>query len=334
MTSKLTLLVLLLAFLCGTLPASGTNDPGTRVAPLNKTFDPYPAIVKGPPIPFSPTPLFESFESPTFPPAGWTKAQLTGGTGWNRQTVGTAPLPGWNGGVITAPPGGGNAVAHVTYIDGGTVSNDLWLITPQITNVQLNDSLYFWRQVPGYTNGYLDHLDIKISTTTNNPPGPFTINVASLFFPVNNTDTNWVRHGYRLGDFVLQGANIYIAFREWVNDNFNEGATILLDLVEVTSNPVGINNGNKVPLSYTLEQNYPNPFNPTTFISYSIPQPGTVKLILYDVQGKEVGVLLNEFKSAGSHTFRLDAGFLSSGVYFYKILSGRFTDTRRMILLK
>jgi len=334
MTSKLTLLVLLFAFLCGTLPASGTNDPGTRVSPLNKTFDPYPAIVKGPPIPFTPTPLFESFESPTFPPAGWTKAQLTGGTGWNRQTVGTAPLPGWNGGVITAPPGGGNAVAYVTWIDGGPSSNDLWLITPQIMNVQPNDSLYFWRQVPGYTNAYLDHLDIKISTTTNIPPGPFTITVASLFFPVNNTDTLWVRHGYNIGALVTPGANIYIAFREWVNDNFNEGAAILLDLVEVTG-LVGIsNNNNQLPASYRLEQNFPNPFNPSTVIGYSIPFPGTVKLTIYDILGSEVAAVLNEYKPAGNYQVRFDASGLPSGIYFYTVTSGSFSDTKKMMLLK
>lgn len=332
MTSKLTILVVLIALVCGTLQASG--DHGTRIERFNKPMSNYPEVVKGPPIPFTPTPLAESFESTTFPPPGWTKAQLTGGTGWNRQTVGTTPLPGWNGGVITAPPGGGNAVAYVTWIDGGTSSNDLWLITPQIMNVQPTDSLYFWRQCPGYTNAYLDHLDVKISTTTNVPPGPFTINVASLLFPVNNTDTMWVRQGYAIGSLVTPGANIYIAFREWVNDNFNEGAAILLDLVQVTA-PVGVsNNNNEIPVAYRLEQNYPNPFNPSTLIGYSIPFPGNVKLVVYDILGNEIATVINEYRPAGNYEIRFDASGLSSGIYFYTVSSGSFSDTKKMMVLK
>lgn len=80
---------------------------------------------------------------------------LDGGTGWNRQLAGTTPIPGWNGGVITAPSGGGNAVAFCTWNTGGASSNDQWLITPQVTNVQTGDMLTFWMLIPGYANGSL-----------------------------------------------------------------------------------------------------------------------------------------------------------------------------------
>jgi hypothetical protein len=174
----------------------------------------------------------ESFEDATFPPPGWIKLNPDGGSGWDRQTVGTSPIPGWNGGTITAPTGGGNAVAFCTWNTGGTTANDQWLVTPQITNVQPNDSLIFWMLIPGYTSAYSENVDILISTTGTNPSN-FTIPVALLTFPANNIDTLWKRYAYKLGDFVTAGSNIYVGFREHVADNFNEGAAVLLDLVQV-----------------------------------------------------------------------------------------------------
>lgn len=88
------------------------------------------------------------------------------------------------------------------------------------------------------------------------------------------------------------------------------------------------------PAVYALDQNYPNPFNPSTRINYSIASPGQVNLSLYDVLGRKVQVLVNEVKPAGSHFFDLDARSLSSGVYFYRIESGNFTQIRKMTLVK
>src|SRR4030095_426344 len=80
--------------------------------------------------------------------------------------------------------------------------------------------------------------------------------------------------------------------------------------------PVGINNNNNhLPSAYKLEQNYPNPFNPVTNISYSIPKSGKVKLSVFDMLGREVAVLANDYKSAGSYSVEFDASNLSSGVY-------------------
>jgi type IX secretion system substrate protein len=336
MSHKITLFAICLSILSCSFQASAQSDnpnkQGRRVERIINPV-PYSQVLKSPPISYSMSSLNESFESTTFPPTGWTHAELTGGTGWNRQTVGTSPLPGWTGGTITSPPGGGSAVAYVTWIDGGATSNDLWLITPQITNVQLNDSLYFWLLKPGYTNGYLDNIDIKISTTTA-IPSAFTITVAALVYPVGTSDTTWLRRGYRLGNFVTNGANIYIAFREHVNDNNIDGAAFLLDLVSVTS-LVGVeNNNNEIPASYGLQQNYPNPFNPSTQISYSIPKGGNVKLAVYDMVGNEVAIITNEFKKAGNYTINFDASRLSSGVYFYKLTSEGYSDVKKMILIK
>lgn len=89
-----------------------------------------------------------------------------------------------------------------------------------------------------------------------------------------------------------------------------------------------------LPTSYALDQNYPNPFNPSTRISYSIPQSGFVTLKVFNAIGKEVATLVNEEKSAGNFEVNFNAQGLSSGIYFYTIQSGSFTQTKKMILLK
>jgi hypothetical protein len=307
---------------------NGSRSEVRRTIPI-ESMD----IVSGnTPVPFL-TPLSESFESTTFPPTGWSKVSIPNNLGWVRITLGTTPLPGWNGGTATVPAGGGSATAYVTYGLVG-ISNDEWLITPQITNVQPNDSLYFWLRKPGYTNGYLDNFDIKISTTTN-VPASFTVTVAALVFPVNTADTNWTLRAYRIGNLVSPGASIYIGFREHVANNITDGAAFQLDLVQVTGNPVGISGNNgEIPSEYSLGQNYPNPFNPTTNIKFGLPKSGNVKLAVYDVLGNEVSVIVNEFRQAGSYTADFDASKLSSGIYFYKLSTESFTETKKMMLVK
>jgi hypothetical protein len=87
-------------------------------------------------------------------------------------------------------------------------------------------------------------------------------------------------------------------------------------------------------LNYALYQNYPNPFNPVTRIKYSLPQRENVKLIVYDILGNIVKVLRNQEQNAGSYEVNFDAGGLSSGVYFYTIQTGKYFETKKMILLK
>lgn len=88
------------------------------------------------------------------------------------------------------------------------------------------------------------------------------------------------------------------------------------------------------PNDYELSQNYPNPFNPVTKITYSIKSGSNVRLVVYDLLGREVRTLVNEFEHPGSYEVVFNAEGLSSGIYFYKISAGEFSDTKRMILNK
>ncbi len=91
---------------------------------------------------------------------------------------------------------------------------------------------------------------------------------------------------------------------------------------------------NLIPKQFSLSQNYPNPFNPLTKINYSLPQGVKVSIKIYDILGKLVKELVNEYKDAGTYTVTFDGSNVASGVYFYKIEAGKFTDTKKMVLIK
>jgi len=89
---------------------------------------------------------------------------------------------------------------------------------------------------------------------------------------------------------------------------------------------------NNIIKNYSLFQNYPNTFNPTTTIKYTLPLD--VKLIVYDVLGKEIATLVNEKKPAGNYEVTFDGSNLTSGTYFYSLISGNFKQTKKLFLLK
>ena len=95
-----------------------------------------------------------------------------------------------------------------------------------------------------------------------------------------------------------------------------------------------ITEGNLIVSDYKLSQNYPNPFNPETTINYQIPKDGLVTLKVYDALGKEATELVNGYKSAGSYDVIFDGSKLATGIYFYKLTSGDFTETKKLILMK
>ena len=99
--------------------------------------------------------------------------------------------------------------------------------------------------------------------------------------------------------------------------------------------PVGIISSTfQTPLKFSLEQNYPNPFNPTTKIKYSLPKAAFTTLKVYDITGREVATLLNEYKTAGTYEIQFNASNLASGVYFYRLNTGQFSAVKKLLLLK
>jgi len=103
--------------------------------------------------------------------------------------------------------------------------------------------------------------------------------------------------------------------------------------ITITSNITDVQKEN-MDFDYSLDQNYPNPFNPSTIISYSIKNEGSVKLDIYNVLGELVTNLVNDIQKAGKYKIEWNASKFPSGIYFCKLRSGDFTQTRKMILIK
>jgi photosystem II stability/assembly factor-like uncharacterized protein len=138
--------------------------------------------------------------------------------------------------------------------------------------------------------------------------------------PIGNFKLHINRYGYKSDSTVLQ-----IQHPNIIKDSIN------FYLEKVTSITT-TNEGN--PVNFILEQNYPNPFNPETYIEYSLGRSTFVKLVIYDLRGRQIQVLENDEKPAGKYSVRFTGNQLTSGVYFYKIETEYFTSTKTMILLK
>jgi len=115
-----------------------------------------------------------------------------------------------------------------------------------------------------------------------------------------------------------------------IHEENNKGYNIL-GIYSVTG--VEVEN-NILPEEYVLYQSYPNPFNPSTTIKYSIPNSDKVSIKVYDILGREVSTLVNEYKTAGTHTVEFNASGLASGVYFYQLRAQNFAETKKMVLLR
>jgi hypothetical protein len=103
------------------------------------------------------------------------------------------------------------------------------------------------------------------------------------------------------------------------------GDTLLTNISKIST---------EVPSSYSLGQNHPNPFNPMCNVQFSMCNAGNVKIVVYDIQGREVQTLVNEKLNAGTYEVKFDASGLTSGVYFYRLVTNGFTETRKMLLIK
>jgi hypothetical protein len=105
------------------------------------------------------------------------------------------------------------------------------------------------------------------------------------------------------------------------------GDTTMITAVEHGNNQIQVQN-------YRLDQNYPNPFNPNTSLTYAVPEPGQVKIEIYNMLGEKVLTLVDGFRSAGIYKLDINAAKLPSGVYFYTMQAGKFVQSRKMILMK
>jgi len=145
---------------------------------------------------------------------------------------------------------------------------------------------------------------------------------------INLTNTNFVFNGK---NGVLKPENMYAWFVV-----ASDGISARQSSVFIFKTPktTGIWDKNKIPLSFALEQNYPNPFNPTTTIRYSLPEKSFVRLEIYNIAGQKIATLVDGEKNAGYYETKFDANNFASGIYFYVLRAGKFTERKKMVLMK
>jgi photosystem II stability/assembly factor-like uncharacterized protein len=168
----------------------------------------------------------------------------------------------------------------------------------------------------------------------NNTTGFLCGRSGSSMMKSTNSGLNW---------FAIQGPCLSIDGFYFLNENTGTVISYVYGSIMKTTtggNPIGIETiSEEIPVQFLLSQNYPNPFNPSTKIKFSIPATGQLqqlntKLVIYDMLGKEAAILVNEQLKPGIYEVNWDAGFYPSGVYFYKLIAGDYTETKKMVLVK
>lgn len=152
---------------------------------------------------------------------------------------------------------------------------------------------------------------------------------SSSSFSTNN-GANWITGTTGMSG---SGAGVMVPERGWIISQQTSNVykmNITYDIITSVEDIVS----SIIPERFALSQNYPNPFNPATNIKYDVPVNSQVILKVYDVSGKEVANLVNEFKTAGSYELNFNASHLTSGVYFYTIQANDFRETKKMLLIK
>jgi photosystem II stability/assembly factor-like uncharacterized protein len=149
-------------------------------------------------------------------------------------------------------------------------------------------------------------------------------------FLSNDNGKTWTEKNQGMSGNILENPRLAI-FNNYLLASNSNSSTYRRSLSEIISvTPIN----QIIPDEYKLVQNYPNPFNPTTNIKFSIPQKAFVTLKIYNLQGKEISVLVNEELTGGNYEYSFTASALPSGTYFYKLETENFSETKSMVLLK
>lgn len=191
----------------------------------------------------------------------------------------------------------------------------------------------YWRTIDTDDNGRL-YVTFQNSTSTG-PKGFFLVHGTTSFVqPILIFEDSSGTYSGRVSSSVAARGNgeIAVTYETSVLRNGEIAADIFFKKGTLTI--TGIQPSNQTAEVYHLEQNYPNPFNPSTLINFTLPASGFVKLKVFNSIGKEVETLVNGNLSSGSYSVNFNASNLSGGVYFYKLETANFSETKKMILVK
>jgi hypothetical protein len=192
----------------------------------------------------------------------------------------------------------------------GTHSHGIYIST---------DNGTIWNQV---NNGLSNNIILSFLVNGNNV---FVGTGNGLFLSTNN-GAYWQQVG--LENIEVLSLNIR---RDYIYAGTGGSGVFKRPLSEITGVSKEINT---FPKDFTLSQNYPNPFNPNTVIIYSLPLSSNIKLIIYNTLGQSIKTLESGYKPAGNYSINFNASGLPSGIYFYKLEAGSFSQTKKMMFIK
>ncbi|MBL7127711.1 MAG: T9SS type A sorting domain-containing protein [Ignavibacteria bacterium] len=259
---------------------------------------------------------------------GWLMPVVPGSSGTTSDTIRKTT----NGGLSWTAPWGTNNQVYLSIINFSDVNNG-WIAGHSGVVLKTTNGGTNWNYVTntGQTSSYQTHAGYFLNANTGwiGTKNEIT-NVSSVLY-TNNGGVSWTWQTPPIGTFSNSGIN-GIHFYDALNGGLSGREGIIC---HTTNGGVWVKNiSSEIPSSYSLSQNYPNPFNPATNIRFDLPKSGSVKLVVFDALGREVATLVNEKLQTGTYEVDWDGSNYSSGVYFYKLMTGDYVETKKMLLVK
>ena len=247
--------------------------------------------------------------------------------------------------------------------DTVVISNTTWqAFNLSLENVPVSDSVYIYfycNTNPGSQRAIFDDISIVKSVIVAGLPSEPTA-LTALANSSTNINLSWADNSTNETNFIIErrmegsavwnvidtvgenivtysdnplNANTIYHYRVYAN-NIAGNSPYSNIASDTTFAVTGIISNSNTHAEYNLYNNYPNPFNPSTKIKFDLPNNANVKLLVYDINGREVASIINKGLLAGSYEYNFDAAALSSGIYFYSLITDSFIDTKKMILIK
>jgi photosystem II stability/assembly factor-like uncharacterized protein len=237
------------------------------------------------------------------------------------------PHPSWSESILTNFQGLGSEAFDAEFCNGGGagfivgVHGDL-RSAPTILRKAMSDTA--WREVS--TGIMRDGTFFSVSAPSENVI--YVCGSNGMIYKSSNGGDSWI-------DQTVQTArNVKSIYFYDEKRGFAVGDSGLI-LYTSNGSPTGVEDqGGFPPAKFILEQNYPNPFNPSTIISFTLRTKSFVSLKVFDLIGREVAAIVSEELSAGNYTRSWNASTMASGIYFYRLQAGTFTETKKLVLLK
>ena len=202
-----------------------------------------------------------------------------------------------------------NLAVHTVVSSPGQIG-DFWFqenVSNGVASAAVAYGTWHWQKI------VVDGQNISVTAWADGEPMPDTATYS--YEPLTTTEAP---------SFILEG----------VTDD--DSSSVQIDELWYNETPTGLGISDEAPIAsrYELGQNYPNPFNPTTHIRFNIPETANAKLTVFNVMGEEVATLVNGVMQAGGHTVSWNAASMPTGVYFYQLESGNFSQTKKLLLVK